>query len=131
MSSGPQKTRRPRKDALYSRAEMVVINRHKEEYRQQTTRELRANVLKTKILVDLFNFWLEQGKAPDNEEESIARMKVEPFNRGTSNHLLIIPLRNSQLGSGTTGALTRLLWRPSLKSTSMLSMSCGKCINPQ
>jgi hypothetical protein len=55
---------------------MEVINIHKEEYKQQTTRELRANILKTKILVDLFNFWLRQGKAPQEEGESVARMKV-------------------------------------------------------
>jgi hypothetical protein len=77
MSSNPQKTKRPRKDAAYSCEEMDIINIHKEEYREQTTRELRANVLKTKILVDLFNLWVRQGKAPQDEGESVARMKVK------------------------------------------------------
>jgi hypothetical protein len=76
MSAEPSKARKPRKDALYTRDEMIVLNRHKEEYRQQTTQELRADVIRTKILVDLFNFWAEQGRAPKDEEESVARMKV-------------------------------------------------------
>jgi hypothetical protein len=80
MSSINPKARRPRKDALYGRSELQVMNKHKEEYRQQTTRELRANVFKTKILVDLFNFWLEQGRAPVTEEDSVNRMKVSLIN---------------------------------------------------
>lgn len=76
MSSNVPKTRKPRKNALYSRDEIAVINKYKEEYRQQTTRELRGHVFKTKILVDLFNFWLAQGIAPVEEEESLNRMKV-------------------------------------------------------
>jgi hypothetical protein len=76
MAMLPQIPRKARRDALYSQAEMEVLNRHKEEYRQQTTRELRANVMRTKLLVDLFNYWLEQGTGPENEEESVRRMKV-------------------------------------------------------
>lgn len=70
------KTRKPRGDAHYTREEILVINKYKEEYKEQTTRELRANIFKTKILVDLFNFWLEKGIGPKNEEESADRMKV-------------------------------------------------------
>jgi hypothetical protein len=29
-----------------------------------------------KILVDLFNFWVDQGNAPEDEEESTNRIKV-------------------------------------------------------
>jgi hypothetical protein len=79
MSSNVPKTRKPRKNALYSRDEIAVINKYKEEYRQQTTRELRGHVFKTKILVDLFNFWLAQGIAPVEEEESLNRMKVNSY----------------------------------------------------
>jgi hypothetical protein len=70
------KTRKSRKDSRYSREEMQVISKYKQEYREQTTRELRGNVFKAKILVDLFNLWLEEGKAPDTEEDSANRMKV-------------------------------------------------------
>jgi hypothetical protein len=70
------KTRKSRKDSRYSREEMQVISKYKQEYREQTTRELRGNVFKAKILVDLFNLWLEQGKAPDTDDDSANRMKV-------------------------------------------------------
>jgi hypothetical protein len=76
MIANLQNSRRPRKDALYSQEEIEVIGKYKGEYKQQTTRELRAHIIKTKILVDLFNFWLEQGRAPTNEEESTTRIKV-------------------------------------------------------
>jgi hypothetical protein len=80
MSSRIPKSRQPRKDALYTRQEMQIIGKYKEEYRQLTTRELRANLFKTKILVDLYNYWLQIGKVPENESESTARMKVNPDN---------------------------------------------------
>lgn len=76
MSTQIPKVRKPRKDAFYTREEIQVINTHKEEYKQQTTRELRGHIFKTKILVDLFNFWLSQGNAPEDEEESTNRIKV-------------------------------------------------------
>ena len=77
MSTNLLNIRKPRKDALYTREEMAILNKHKEEYRDQTTIELRAKIFKTKILVDLFNFWLERGNAPTDEEDSNARMKVQ------------------------------------------------------
>lgn len=70
------KQRKPRKDALYSREEMEVISKHKQEYRLQTTREKRAHVFQSKILVDLFNFWLENGKEMGNDELMNREMKV-------------------------------------------------------
>ena len=56
--------KQPRRDARYSREEMQVISKHKTEYKDQTTRALKANVLRNKILVDLFNFWDKQGTLP-------------------------------------------------------------------
>jgi hypothetical protein len=76
MSQPDPKARKPRKDCRYSREEMKVIGKYKQEYREQTTRELRGNLFKAKILVDLFNLWLKQGKTPTTEEESANRMKV-------------------------------------------------------
>jgi len=60
---------------MYTPEEIRVISKHKEEYKEQTSRELRAHVFRTKILVDLFNYWLEQGKAPV-EEDNANHMKV-------------------------------------------------------
>jgi len=76
MSLNIPKTRKPRRDALYSRDEIAVISKHKEEYRQQTTRALRGHVFKTKILVDIYNFWRAKGMQPVDDEESLKRMKV-------------------------------------------------------
>src|SRR5258705_13454407 len=58
------KSRKPRKDALYSLEEIKVISKHKQEYREQTTQPLQAEIFTSKILVDLFNYWLRVGKAP-------------------------------------------------------------------
>lgn len=70
------KIRKARKDALYSRDKLNVISKYKEEYRQQTTHEMRGQVFKTKILVDIFNFWLAQGEEPVDEAEMVKHMKV-------------------------------------------------------
>ena len=76
MASGIPTPRRAHKDAFYTQEEIQVIRKHKEEYRQQTTREERGHIFRTKILVDLFNYWLVQNMAPESEAESIARIKV-------------------------------------------------------
>jgi len=70
------KARKLRKDAFYSPAERSILNKFKLEYRMQPTRELRANVLRTKILPDLFNYWDHEGLGPENDEDSTRRMKV-------------------------------------------------------
>ena len=72
-------TKQPRKGTLYSRAEIVVISKYKAEYKDQTTRALRANVLRTKILVDLFNYWDVEKTLPSDEAESIERVKVNDY----------------------------------------------------
>ena len=77
----PAKTGKHRKDAYYSPAERNVINVHKLEYRMQPTRELRANIFRTKILPDLFNYWVQEGQGPETEEDSTERMKVGSFSQ--------------------------------------------------
>jgi hypothetical protein len=76
MSAIPPRARKPRKDALYSRDEITVLNRYKEQYRQLTTSEARGDLIRNYVLVDIFNFWTQKGMAPKDEEESIMRMKV-------------------------------------------------------
>jgi hypothetical protein len=70
------KTKQPRRGILYSRAEIVVISKYKAEYKDQTTRTLRANVLRNKILVDLFNYWDAEKSLPLDEVVCIQRVKV-------------------------------------------------------
>jgi hypothetical protein len=69
-------TKPPRRGTLYSRAEILVLSKYKEEYKDQTTRALRANVLRNKILVDLFNYWDLQNTLPLDGVESMERVKV-------------------------------------------------------
>lgn len=109
MSKPIPKVRKPRKDSRYTREEMQVISKHKQEYREQTTRELRGNVFKTKILVDVFNLWLKQGKTPITEEDSATRMKVI-CNLSKVNHLFTVFFRSLLLGYGTTGVHFQLPW---------------------
>jgi hypothetical protein len=68
--------RKPRRDALYSREEIAVLSKYKAEYKDQTTKPLRANVLRNKILVDIFNYWDVQKTLPADEEACVARVKV-------------------------------------------------------
>ena len=69
-------TKQPRRGTLYSKGELLVITKYKAEYKEQTTRALRANVLQNKILVDLFNYWDVQNTLPLNEVESLEWVKV-------------------------------------------------------
>ena len=76
MSHLIPKTKKTRRGTLYSRDELVVISKHKEEYKEQTTKTLRAHVFRTKILVDIFNYWDAQGTLPADEERCIEQVKV-------------------------------------------------------
>jgi hypothetical protein len=67
--------KQPRKNALYNREEMGVISKYKAEYKEQTTRALRANVLRRKILADLFNYWDDEGTLPE-DDACVQRVKV-------------------------------------------------------
>ena len=69
-------TKKPRRGALYTREEIKVISKYKDEYKDQTTRALRAHVFRTKILVDIFNYWDVNGTLPSVETASIERVKV-------------------------------------------------------
>jgi hypothetical protein len=70
-------TKLPRRGTLYSQEEILVISKYKAEYKEQTTRPLRANVLRNKILVDLFNHWDAQKTLPLDEAAAIERVKVK------------------------------------------------------
>ena len=69
-------TKQPRKGTLYTREELAVISKYKAEYKEQTTRALRANVLRRKILVDLFNYWDVRGTLPTDETVCVEQVKV-------------------------------------------------------
>lgn len=76
MSNLIPTTRRPRQGTRYSREELVVMSRYKAEYKEQTTKALRAHVFRTKILVDMFNYWDKEGTLPLEEELCAELVKV-------------------------------------------------------
>lgn len=61
---------------MYSKDEIAVISKYKDEYKEQTNKSLRSHVLRTKILVDMFNYWDAEGVLPDNDDECLMRVKV-------------------------------------------------------
>jgi hypothetical protein len=72
-------TRRLRRDAIYSREELKVIGKYKDEYKIQTTREARKHVMK-KILLDMFTYWDELGNIAADEEDNVERARVSRLN---------------------------------------------------
>ena len=99
MSSEQEKTRKPRKDAIYSQEELAVINPFKDEYRQQTTREMRGNIIRQHVLNALFKYWTKVGKYPASPEESISRMKVSNYDFLISILTCILHLDTRSVGS--------------------------------
>ena len=68
-------TRRPRRDAIYSREELRIIGKYKDEYKTQSSKEMRKHVMK-KILLDIFTFWDEQGNIAADEADNVERARV-------------------------------------------------------
>ena len=75
MSQLIPETRWQRRDAIYTREEMTVIAKYKDEYKTQTTRETRKHVMK-KILLDVFTYWDERGNIAADEEDNVERARV-------------------------------------------------------
>lgn len=67
--------KQPRRGALYSRDEILVIRKYKDEYKDQTTKALRANVMRA-ILGDMFNHWQALKTLPSDEATCLEWMKV-------------------------------------------------------
>ena len=62
--------------AAYSIEERKILDVFKEEYQLQTTRHLRAQVFRSKILVGIYNYWKDNNMLPHNDEESLDRILV-------------------------------------------------------
>lgn len=70
-----QKTRKIRKECEYTPEERAVLGKYKEEYKSKTTTEEREMLLRTRILVDIFNHWHTQN-VDLSPEEGHTRIKV-------------------------------------------------------
>ena len=65
--------KQPRQGTLYSWGEIQAISKYKAKNKKQA---LRANVLRNKILVDLFNYWDVQNMLPSDEVEVWNRWRL-------------------------------------------------------
>jgi hypothetical protein len=92
--------RQPRKGCLYNSEELLVMNKHKEAYRSQTTQRDRESLLRTAIFVDIFNYW-DFKQIPLDEKEIKDRMQVwmslllHRFNSKSPNQALSQWIRNN------------------------------------
>jgi len=73
MQAVPNK---PRRGSRYTEAERKVLSKYKDEYRSKTTAQEREQLLKQKVLVDIFNYWFSKEGTFPSEEESKQRVKV-------------------------------------------------------
>jgi hypothetical protein len=71
-----------RKGCTYSKEELTVLLPYKEQYRSKTSHDDRDKLLRSSILVDIFNHWLNTG-VDLTEVEVQKREKVSQF------HLLV------------------------------------------
>src|SRR6202171_5244540 len=95
-------TNRPRRDAIYSKEEMVVLGKYKDEYKTQTTKEMRKHAMK-KILLAIFTYWDDRGNIAADEEDNTDRARVV---------LSIFIFDPSDCDSEGTYCMVRNNWRP-------------------
>ena len=75
-----RKSRKARSGCEYTPKEREVIRVYKEEYREQTSKELRGLVFRTKILPDIFNYWTNNGAVSFGPDEVNQRVQASPGN---------------------------------------------------
>ena len=71
-----QNDRGPQKKGRYSTEEKEVLNKYKHDYRKTTTTEERYDLLRDRILVDIFNFWYAKGEVTPNIEPELLSNKI-------------------------------------------------------
>src|ERR1700734_724030 len=72
-----KKTKKARKNQ-FTREEIDVLEKYKKEYRKMTTTEDRHALIRTHILVNIFNYWFSKGVVPKevSEKDMAQRIKV-------------------------------------------------------
>ena len=71
-----KKDRKPRKDCIYSQAEMLVLRTYKDRYQAQTTREKCMEYVQHYILPGMFNYWTDNKTILISENEIQERTTV-------------------------------------------------------
>jgi len=72
-----ERTHRTRKGCQYNEEEKAVLSKHKEEYMSKTTPTDREQVLKTKILVDIFNYWSVKEEIVPTADADIVTQRIK------------------------------------------------------
>lgn len=72
----PERTHKPRKGCQYNEEERAVLSKHKAEYKSKTTPAEREEVVRNKILVDIFNYWYDKEKIMPSEVLFQQRIQV-------------------------------------------------------
>lgn len=80
-----QNNRGPRKKGRYSKEEKAVLNKYKHDYRKTTTTEERFDLLRNRILVDIFNFWYAKGEVTPNIEPDVLSEKIKVMSKDFMN----------------------------------------------
>jgi hypothetical protein len=103
-----KKPRAPRKKSRYSQEEKLVLEKYKHAYRKTTNADERYDLLRNRLLVDIFNYWFEKGEVtPAIGEKALSeKIRVRCVNIYITVKLrLFFNDRNLVFGSETIGAL--------------------------
>jgi hypothetical protein len=76
LAAIPCQTSKPRRGSRYSEEERALLSKYKDEYKSKTTAQDREQLMKQKVLVDIFNYWFSKEGTIPSEEESKKRVKV-------------------------------------------------------
>ena len=81
ISSIPTDTgnKKQQQGCKYTSAEHAIISRFKDEYLSKRTPEEREQVIKGKVVVDIFKYWLGREGVEPSERETKRRINVSSF----------------------------------------------------
>jgi hypothetical protein len=70
-----KKTKKARKNQ-FTREEIDVLDKYKKEYRKMTTTDARHALIRTHILVDIFNYWFGKGVISEEVDEKDMSQRI-------------------------------------------------------
>jgi ribosomal protein S14 len=71
--------KKQRQGCKYTSAERAIISKFKDEYLSKTTFEEREQLIKGKVVADIFKYWLEREGVEPSESETKQRIEVYSF----------------------------------------------------
>ena len=70
-----KKTKKARKNQ-FTREEIDILDKYKKEYRKITTTDARHALIRTHILVDIFNYWFGKGVISEEVDEKDMSQRI-------------------------------------------------------